>query len=100
VGVAVSVARTQEYIPFTCRTIHEIRSSDSEFLSNWHGLAERIRTTMPANRPGMLRGYQNADILAYLLQGNQFPYGVVKLPRQTEILSPVRCESEKPATKK
>ena len=42
-----------------------------EFMSNWNGLTagdlfDRIRTTMPANKPGSLSREANADILAYM----------------------------------
>src|SRR5215472_5961026 len=43
-----------------------------EFLSNWNGLTlgdlfERIRKTMPLDKPGKLSREVNADILAYVL---------------------------------
>src|ERR1700687_4687747 len=55
-----------------------------EFSSNWFGLTvgdlfERIRTTMPADRPGRINRQQNADILAYILSMNQFPDGRLEL---------------------
>ena len=62
-----------------------------EFQSNWNGLTvgdlfERIRTTMPANRPGSLNRDKTADILALILNANQFPAGAKELERQTEAL--------------
>src|SRR5277367_6098028 len=62
-----------------------------EFLSNWNGLTlgdlfERIRTTMPQNRPGSVSRDANAQILAYMLSANQFPTGKTELPQQTEVL--------------
>jgi mono/diheme cytochrome c family protein len=72
-----------------------------EFLSNWNGLTvgdlfERIRVSMPADRPGALSSAQNADILAYMLRVNQFPAGKTELERQAEILKQIRFEATKP----
>jgi S-disulfanyl-L-cysteine oxidoreductase SoxD len=71
------------------------------FLSNWDGLTvgdlfERIRISMPADRPGKLNREQIADILSYLLAFNRFPPGKTELERQTEILKEIRFESSKP----
>ena len=68
-----------------------------EFLSNWNGLTvgdllERIRTTMPADRPGRINREQNVDILAHILRSNQFPAGKTDLERQTEVLKQIRIE--------
>jgi mono/diheme cytochrome c family protein len=72
-----------------------------EFLANWNGLTvgdlfERIRVSMPADRPGELKSAQNADILAYMLHVNQFPAGKTELERQTEMLKQIRLEANKP----
>jgi mono/diheme cytochrome c family protein len=72
-----------------------------EFLANWNGLTvgdlfERIRISMPADRPGTLSGAQTADILAHMLHANQFPAGKTELERQTEILKQIRFEATKP----
>ena len=72
-----------------------------DFLSNWNGLTvgdlfERIRVSMPADRPGRLSREQDADVLAYILSFNQFPSGKTELERQTEALKQIRFESTKP----
>jgi mono/diheme cytochrome c family protein len=71
-----------------------------EFFSNWNGLTvgdlfERIRTSMPADRPGRLTREQDADILAFMLGVSQFPPGETELGRQTEVLKQIRFESSK-----
>jgi len=71
------------------------------FLANWHGLTagdlfERIRQTMPQDKPGSLSRPQNADVLAYMFQANRFPAGTTELDRQTEVLKQIRIEAEKP----
>ena len=76
-----------------------------EFLSNWNGLTvgdlfERIRISMPADRPGKLTREQNADILAFMLSMNQFPSGKTELERQTEVLKQIRVEAAKAEEKK
>jgi mono/diheme cytochrome c family protein len=72
------------------------------FLSNWDGLTigdlfERMRTTMPLNRPGQLSRPDNADILAYMLSVNQFPAGKTELEHKTESLKQIRFEATKAA---
>ena len=76
-----------------------------EFSSNWYGLTlgdlfDRIRTTMPADRPGKISRDQCADILAYILSMNQFPSGPSELPGRTEILKQIRLEASAPQGKK
>ena len=71
-----------------------------DFLSNWNGLTvgdlfERIRTTMPASRPGGLNRETNVAILAYLLATNQFPSGESELATRTEVLKQIRVEPKK-----
>ncbi len=76
-----------------------------EFSSNWYGLTagdlfERIRTTMPGDRPGSLKREQTADILAYILSMNQFPAGKSELPSRTEFLKLIRLEASPAKEKK
>ena len=76
-----------------------------EFLSNWNGLTvgdlfDRIRQSMPADRPGSLNRDKNADILAHILSMNQFPPGEKELDRQTETLKQIRIDTAKPSDKK
>jgi len=72
-----------------------------EFMANWNGLTagdlfDRIRTTMPADRPGQLKREDTADILAYMLNVSQFPAGKTELGHQTEVLKQIKIEAEKP----
>src|SRR5437867_2241587 len=55
-----------------------------DFLDRWAGqtlgdLFERLRTTMPADKPGRLSREVNTDITAYILSINQFPAGEAEL---------------------
>jgi mono/diheme cytochrome c family protein len=75
-----------------------------EFMANWNGLTlgdlfERMRTTMPASKPGKLSREVNADILAYMLAYNQFPAGKTELSHNTEVLKQIRIEAAKPDSK-
>lgn len=76
-----------------------------EFISNWNGLTvgdlfDRIRQTMPADRPGTLNREKDADIVAHILSMNQFPAGSQELDRQTEALKQIRIDALKPGEKK
>jgi quinoprotein glucose dehydrogenase len=73
----------------------------AQFMSNWDGLTvgdlfERVRVSMPQGDPGKLGRQQTADVLAYVLQVNNFPVGETELARQTEILKQIRIEASKP----
>ena len=75
------------------------------FLSNWNGLGldelfERIRRSMPQDKPGRLSRQVNADILAYILSVNKFPAGKTDLPTQSEFLKQIRFEATKPENRK
>jgi S-disulfanyl-L-cysteine oxidoreductase SoxD len=79
--------------------------SGGAFMANWSGLTvgdlfERIRVSMPEGRPGTLSRQQNADILAYILTGNQFPAGKTELNKETELLKQIKFESARPEPKK
>ena len=72
-----------------------------EFMSNWNGLTvgdlfDRIRSTMPATKPGSLTREVNADIVSYILAFNKFPAGDHELPHQTEVLKQIKLEADKP----
>ena len=76
----------------------------AEFLSNWNGLTvgdlfDRIRTSMPQDKPGKLSREQNADILAHMLRANEFPAGSVELNRNSEMLKQIRIDAVKPEGK-
>ena len=71
-----------------------------EFFSNWDGtsvatLFERIRITMPGDKPGTMSRQQVADILAFVLQFNGLRAGETELTTKTEILQQIRIEAPK-----
>ncbi|HEV2387902.1 MAG TPA: cytochrome c [Candidatus Acidoferrales bacterium] len=72
-----------------------------DFLSNWNGLTlgdlfERIRKTMPKNKPGTLTHETITGVLAYMLSFNRFPAGRTELPQQAEQLRQIRIDETKP----
>ena len=71
------------------------------FLSNWNGLTvgdvfERVRITMPSDKPGSLARPLIADVLAHVLRMNGFPSGQTELDRKVEMLKEITIEATKP----
>lgn len=71
------------------------------FLANWDGLtvgdlAERVRRSMPPNKPGRLSRQQIVDILSHVLSVNSFPAGKTELDPKPELLKQIRIEATKP----
>lgn len=71
------------------------------FNANWEGttvadLAERIRVSMPVDRPGSLSRPELAALVAYILKMDGFPAGAQALDPQTVTSSPVRIVTFKP----
>jgi mono/diheme cytochrome c family protein len=71
------------------------------FNSNWEGvtlndLFERMRTSMPQNKPGSLSRAQNADLLAHMLKVGGFPAGDVPLDGQAGALAQIKFVTYKP----
>jgi len=72
-----------------------------EFMSNWSGLTvgdlfERIRISMPADRPGTLTREQTANVVAHILNVGQFPAGTTELSTRTENLKQISIVAIKP----
>ena len=64
------------------------------FLEKWQGeslsrLFRTIRDTMPRNDPGRLSDQAAVDIVAYILQANQFPAGMTELAPAADALAAV-----------
>ena len=70
------------------------------FTANWNGLSlgdlvERIRVSMPQNRPNSLSRQQYVDIVAVMLAAGEFPPGTIELPREVEALKQITLEPMK-----
>ena len=71
------------------------------FYSNWEGemlepLFDRLRTTMPQDKPGSLSRSQNADILAFMLKAGGYPAGATPLSGQSGALATITIRMYKP----
>lgn len=71
------------------------------FTSNWNDLPvsdlfERIRITMPLDRPSTLSRQQTADVVSFLLKSNKWPAGETELPREIEPLKEIQIQAVKP----
>jgi len=67
------------------------------FTSNWNTLTvgdlfDRIRTTMPMDRPGTITPQDNVDVIAYILKSNQLPAGETELPNTVTPLKTIKIE--------
>jgi mono/diheme cytochrome c family protein len=72
----------------------------TDFLSTWNtktvgDLFDRIRTSMPADKPGSLNHQQTSDIVAYLLSANKFPAGNTELATQSDLLRQIQFDAFK-----
>ncbi len=72
-----------------------------EFTSGWNDLTvgdlfERLRITMPADKPGSVSAQDNADIVAFMLSRNGFPAGASALPTQADVLKGIKILTQKP----
>ena len=72
-----------------------------EFTSGWNDLTvgdlfERLRITMPADKPGSVSAQNNADIVSFVLSKNGFPAGAADLAPQTEALKGIKILTQKP----
>jgi mono/diheme cytochrome c family protein len=75
----------------------------SDFIQEWAGLTvgdlfERIRVAMPQDSPGRLSRQQYADIVARILNANEFPAGESELGTDVAVLKQIPIQ-EKPAGK-
>ena len=73
----------------------------SSFAATWEGLPlsdllERMRVSMPQDKPGSLSRAQNADILAHVLKASGFPAGEKPLEGQAAVLSQITFRTYRP----
>jgi len=70
------------------------------FGGNWNGvplgdMLERLRQSMPLDKPATLSRQQCADVLAFIFSVNKFPAGKTELSRQAEILNTITFKATK-----
>jgi len=76
----------------------------ARFTANWNGVTvgdmfDRVRMSMPHDRPGTLSRQQTADVLSYVFSVNRFPAGKAELARQSELLKQIKFDATKPAAR-
>jgi cytochrome c len=75
--------------------------SGDVFKGNWNGrplsdLFDKIFKTMPRDEQGKLTAKDTAELLAYLLEFNEFPAGKADLPADASALTELQFEAVKP----
>ena len=70
------------------------------FKSTWNGVSmgamfDRVRLSMPQDKPATVSRQEVADLLAFILRENKFPAGKTELARQTDMLNAITFQSEK-----
>jgi cytochrome c len=75
--------------------------SGDVFKGNWNGrplsdLFDKILKTMPRDEQGKLTAKDTAELLAYVLQVNEFPAGKADLPADASALTDIQFEAVKP----
>lgn len=72
-----------------------------DFATNWNDLSindlfERIRISMPADKPGTLTRQEVADVLSFVLQKNTLPAGATELATDADALKAIKFLAKKP----
>jgi mono/diheme cytochrome c family protein len=70
------------------------------FGATWNGVTlgamlERVRLSMPQDKPATMSRQQIADLLAFVLRSNKFPAGDAELAKQVDILNAIVYKSER-----
>jgi glucose/arabinose dehydrogenase len=68
------------------------------FLAKWRDhsvdeLFDKVRVTMPPDRPGTLSRQQDSDILAHIFAANKFPAGGGEISTQSEALKQIKFQT-------
>lgn len=75
-----------------CHSTSDFRGTDFEWKwrrqTAWN-LFREMRRTMPEDFPGALPGQTYADLIAYILQLNDYPSGDTELPASEEALDAI-----------
>jgi mono/diheme cytochrome c family protein len=72
----------------------------STFNGNWNNvpldqMLDRVRLTMPQDKPASMSRQQTADAIAFLLRINKIPAGKTELPREAEMLALIQYKASK-----
>lgn len=89
-----------------CISCHQPQAFVGPFLKAWNGrtvdgLFEAVRTGMPEDNPGGLKGQDYADILAFIFKQNGVPAGTGELQSTASALKQITVDvPDKPADDK
>ena len=76
------------------------KTFDDDFEGMTAGdLFDLIQTTMPQSNPGTLSPAQAADVIAYILQGNDFRSGPTPLPSNLDGLKGIKIDAKRPTAR-
>ena len=56
-------------------------------------MLDRVRVTMPLDKPSTMSRQQIADVLSYIFSFNKIPAGKAELPRQAEMLNLIQYKA-------
>lgn len=112
VFTAAQVTRGETAYSANCASCHsgDLRGNSNtpsllgmSFMFIWENqslgdLYTKMRDEMPSDRPGSLSTQSYADLLAFLLQSNQFPVGEQELKGDTAVLNKINITSKSAAT--
>jgi mono/diheme cytochrome c family protein len=104
VFTAEQAKRGEVLYQFVCASCHGAALTGIEaapplagatFTGSWSGaplsdLFERIRVSMPQDKPGSLGRQQAADVVSYILSFNRAPAGQTELPADAEVLKAIK----------
>ena len=86
----------EQWFRSVCMECHATGTlNNPDFRLAWRGrnafeLFERIRSTMPANKPGTLTQGTYASIVAYLMKVNGMPVGTRRVSSDSSALASIR----------
>ncbi len=95
-AAARQIAVGEQWFNSVCMECHATGNlANPDFRLQWRGksafeLFERIRSTMPANKPGTLTQGTYAAIVAYLLKVNGMPVGSRRFSSDSSALASIR----------
>ena len=95
---SAQATRGQAQYESTCRSCHREGPRKGEaFMRDWQGtgldgLFSQIKSSMPAGAPGSLSDPTYLDIVAYMLQVNEFPAGAAEL--SADAIKSIRVEGK------
>ncbi|MEO8257902.1 MAG: cytochrome c [Acidobacteriota bacterium] len=109
---AAQARRGVEAYQYSCATCHGAELDGDpgrdapalygdEFVGEWSGqtvkdLFDLIKKGMPKDSPGSLKAETYADLVAYLLEANEFPAGAQELTADPAILARIAIETTPP----